>query len=64
MANDIITSVNGTEITGYQELSDAIRNAGVDAKLELKVYRQGKTMTLTVTVGERIQNVLPEETPG
>ena len=64
IANDIITSVNGTEITSYQELSDAIRNAGVDAKLELKVYRQGKTMTLTVTVGERIQNVLPEETPG
>ena len=64
MANDIITSVNGTEITDFQELSNAIRNAGVDAKLELKVYRQGKTMTLTVTVGERIQNVLPEETPG
>lgn len=64
IANDIITSVNGTEITGFQELSDAIRNAGVDAKLELKVYRRGETLTLTVTVGEKQQSALPEAESG
>ena len=59
--NDIITGVNGETITSYQDLSDYIKQAGVDAKLELTVYRQGKTLKLSVTVGERIQSAVPEE---
>ena len=59
--NDIITGVNGETITSHQDLSDCIKQAGVDAKLELTVYRQGKTLKLSVTVGERIQSAVPEE---
>lgn len=59
--NDIITSVNGTAITGSQDLVDYVGKAAVGDKLELEVYRKGETITLTITVGEKIQSALPEE---
>lgn len=59
--NDIITSANGTHITGSQELVDLVGKAAVGDKLEIEVYRKGETITITVTVGEKIQSALPEE---
>lgn len=59
--NDIITSVNGTNITGSQDLVDLVGKTAVGDKLELEVYRKGETITLTITVGEKIQSALPEE---
>ena len=59
--NDIITHVDGEAISGYKDLSNAISERGVDAKMELTVYRQGETLTLTVTIGERIQNARNEQ---
>lgn len=60
-ANDIITHVDGKEITGYRDLSEAIAERGVGVKMELTVYRRGETLTLTVTIGERIQNALNDQ---
>ena len=61
-ANDIVTAVNGENISTYTDLSDRIADGGVGTVLLLTVYRQGETLTLTVTVGERIQSALPEQT--
>ena len=34
--------------------------SGIGAELELTVYRKGETLTLKVTVGEKIQDALPD----
>ncbi len=54
-ANDIITHINGEEITGYAQLSQYIREAGVGGQLKLTVFRQGETLEITVTIGETRQ---------
>ena len=54
-ANDIITHIGGEEITGYAQLSQYIREAGVGGQLKLTVFRQGQTLELTVTIGETRQ---------
>ena len=55
--NDIITHINGEKITGYAQLSQYIREAGVGGQLKLTVFRQGETLEITVTIGEsRRQN--------
>ena len=59
-SGDIVTAVNGTEITGYEGLKDHISDAAVGDQMELTVYRRGETMTITVSVGERTQSALPE----
>ena len=56
LANDIITAVNGEDIHSRDELVSAVSASEVGDVLELRVYRQGKTLTLTVTVGEKIQS--------
>ena len=59
--NDIITAVNGKEISGRSELSEAVSAASVGDTLTLTVYRQGKTISVDVTVGEQIQSALANE---
>ena len=54
-ANDIITHIGGEEITGYAQLSQYIREAGVGGQLKLTVFRQGETLEITVTIGETRQ---------
>lgn len=54
--NDIITAVNGEEISGQNDLVKYIKAAAVGDKLKLTVYRQGETLELTVTVGEQVQS--------
>ena len=63
-ANDIVTAVNGETISSYEELGKIISASEVGDALELTVYRlsedrEGKSVTLTVTVGERIQDAIP-----
>ena len=53
--NDIITHINGEKITGYAQLSQYIREAGVGGQLKLTVFRQGETVEITVTIGESRQ---------
>ena len=59
--NDIITKVDGVEITGKTQLVSIIGDSTVGDTLTLTVYRSGATVEMTVTVGERIQSALEEQ---
>lgn len=50
---DIITAVNGETISGSSDLKDKISESKVGDTLSLEVYRNGKTLTIQVTVGEQ-----------
>ena len=60
-ANDIVTAVNGETIESYEDLKKIVSDSEPGDKLELTVYRQGETLTLTVTVGEKTQSALPNQ---
>lgn len=62
--NDIITAVNGNEITGRSELSETISSCSVGDKLTLTVYRQGETLSIDVTVGEQTKSALESDNSG
>ena len=61
LPRDIITAVNGTPISGSGELADLIHASAVGDELVLSIYRQGETLELSVTVGEKVKDALPEE---
>ena len=54
--NDIVTKIDDTEIKSSSDMVTVIRKASKGDKLTLTVYRQGKLMTLTVTVDETKQD--------
>ena len=58
-ANDIITEVNGTAITSSSDLVSYVGEQAPGDELNLKVYRQGKTLDITVTIGEKTQSAMP-----
>ena len=60
--NDIITTVNGEAITGSNDLVKLVKAASAGDTLELTVYRQGQTVSLTLTVGEQKTDALPAQT--
>ena len=60
-ANDIITHVNETEIADHTELVTIINNSAVGDTLKLTVYRKGKTMEISITVGEQIQSATEQD---
>lgn len=60
-ANDIITAVDGKEISGKSGLSSIIADCAAGDKLSLSVYRQGQTLTVTVTVGEQTTSALANQ---
>ena len=60
-ANDIITELGGTAITGSQALVDVVGNSKPGDTLQIKVYRQGQTLDLTITVEEQIQNTTSQQ---
>lgn len=57
-ANDIITAVDGTEISGSNDLVQIVTAKKAGDTLKLSVYRQGQTLELTVTVAEQKQSAL------
>ena len=57
-ANDIITAVDGAEITGSNDLVQIVTSKKAGDTLKLSVYRQGQTLELTVTVAEQKQSAL------
>ncbi|MGN0982783.1 MAG: S1C family serine protease [Candidatus Limivicinus sp.] len=61
--NDIITEANGTAIESSDDLVRLVGDLYNGAELKLTVYRQGETLEITVTVGERIQAALEEAQP-
>ena len=56
--NDIITAVNGTQISSSSELVEIVGNCAPGDELTLSVYRQGETLELTLTVGEQSKSAL------
>ena len=60
-ANDIITAVDGKEISGKSGLSSIVADCAAGDKLTLSVYRQGQTLTVTVTVGEQTTSALANQ---
>ena len=61
-ANDIITEVNGTAITSSSDLVSYVGERTPGDELNLKVYRQGQTIDITVTIGEKTQSAMPSTT--
>ncbi|MCD8004990.1 MAG: trypsin-like peptidase domain-containing protein [Oscillospiraceae bacterium] len=51
-AGDIVTAVNGTEISSSTELQEAVQSCQAGDTITLSVYRDGSTLTLTVTLDE------------
>ena len=58
--NDIITRVDGKEIGGSSDLVSIVGDSKVGQVLKLTVYRQGVSMELELTVGEKIQQGIQE----
>lgn len=59
--NDIITEVNGEAITGSSDLVALVGDAATGDVLKMKVYRQGSTIELELTVGEKIQAAIEQQ---
>ena len=57
---DVITAVNGTGMDS-SALVEFVGSAAIGDVLTLEIYRQGETITVTVTVGEQIQSALANE---
>ena len=55
--NDIITHADGKEIASSSEVISIVGKAAIGDQLVFTIYRQGKTIEITVTVGEQIQSV-------
>ena len=51
-ADDIIVECNGNAIKEHEDLTSAIKAAGVGGRLSLKYWRNGKYYTTTLTVGD------------
>lgn len=60
--NDIITAIDGKEITGSSDVVTLVSQSQVGQVLNMTVYRQGKNLELKITVGEKIQPALEEST--
>lgn len=55
--DDIITQLNGTAVTGSEDLVSRVGAMNPNDMLHLTVYRQGEYLGIDVTVGERIVSV-------
>ena len=60
--SDIITHVDGKQITGSSDLVSIVGECEVGQVLKLTVYRQGVSLDMELTVGEQIQQGIQEET--
>lgn len=49
---DVITHLNGLEVTSASELTAAVRQEPAGAKAEVKLLRDGKPLTLSATLGD------------
>ena len=61
---DIVTAVNGEAISNSSDLKKYVQAAAAGDEMELTVYRQGQTLTLTITIGEQKTDALPQQTSG
>ena len=61
---DIVTAVNGEAISNSSDLKKYVQAAAAGDEMGLTVYRQGQTLTLTITIGEQKTDALPQQTSG
>ena len=59
--NDIVTHVNGEQITGSVDLKSFVQESKPGDVLHLTLWRKGSTIELDLTVGEQIQSGITEE---
>lgn len=59
-AGDIITAVNGKEMTSYNDLYSLISQGKEGDKMIFTVIRDGETLELKVKLGVKTQSALPE----
>ena len=52
LERDIVTAIDGEPVEGYTEMTTMIRAHQVGETAEMTVWRNGSTLTLTVTFGE------------
>ena len=52
-AGDVITAANSETVDGSNDLVDAVAEAGVGGTITLTVTRDGQSVDVTVTIGER-----------
>jgi serine protease Do len=60
-ANDFITQVDGKPAEKFSILKAAVLQKGVGGELEVKLFRQGKEMTVTVKIAEAPQQQQPQQ---
>ncbi|HEU4904711.1 MAG TPA: PDZ domain-containing protein, partial [Solirubrobacterales bacterium] len=61
LGGDVITAVNGEEVSGMEEVINAVNAASPGEKMELTVDRDGKTKKIAVKLGVRPDSA--EEVP-
>lgn len=54
MIGDIITEVNGTKVTTVDEINDIKNKFAPGKTISVKIWRQGQTKTISLTLGENI----------
>jgi serine protease Do len=58
-SGDVITEIDGSKISGGAALLDVVANSPVGKSVQVRVLRDGREMTLPVTIGDR-QTVIQE----
>ncbi len=53
VGGDVIVAIDGTPVTTYQQLRDAIAKRKPGDKMKLEIYRNGSKKTVTATLGQR-----------
>jgi S1-C subfamily serine protease len=53
VGGDVITALDGQEVANVQELSDLIQKAGAGEEVTLTILRDGKSIEVQATLGER-----------
>ena len=59
--NDIITEVNGKTLSNRNDFVSLVGKSQVGDVMNLKVYRSGEYVDITLTIGEQVQSALEEE---
>jgi putative serine protease PepD len=53
VGGDIIVAIDGTPVTTYEQLRDAVSQRKPGDKMKLEIYSNGKKKSVTVTLGQR-----------
>ncbi len=62
-ARDVILEFDGTRVTEMRKLPRIVANTPVDRKVKVKVWRDGRTQTLNVTIAKLDDDVVASATP-